>query len=161
VRRLTLLKRGVGAEVARWAALVRGSRGPSAGERLRAAARSNDRLAQLVTALESAPSRDAGIAELNDQALELDRVLDVGAEIPRSAARIALFSGTACAIGVVMTSLDQPGYVVAAALSFSCGLVGAFGCTLIGRAAREHVQSQRQAWTELGRTLARVLPGSS
>jgi hypothetical protein len=158
LRRLAALRRGVGAEIAHWAMLVRGARGEGARERLRAAARSDAGLGELVSAIEHAPSRDAGVAELNDRALELDRVLDVGAEIPRSAARIALFTGTACAIVVVMSSLADKTALTLAVASFGCGLGGAVGCAMIGRAASARARSQRGAWTELGRALERALP---
>jgi hypothetical protein len=94
------LSRGLGADVERWAAAVRDARG----ERLRVVADGEPELAALLDAIESAPAREAAIAELNDRTAELSAELDVGRDVPRAATRISLATGTACAVIVIATS---------------------------------------------------------
>lgn len=144
----------------RWSARLRGARGESALVRLRAAARGDDALGELVEAVASAPGRAAGIAELNDRVRELARELEVGASVPRAAGRIALFSGVGLAVVAVAAGLPERGAesVAPALVAFAAGLSGAGVCAGVGRAAGQRGRRQRQAWQELRRTLERVLP---
>lgn len=142
----------------RWVALVHAARAETAAERLRVAASSDRALSELVESVENALSRDAAIAEIDDRALELDRVLDVGASIPISAARISMFTGTACAIVVVASTRADPSALGAAVASFGIGLTGGMACVVLGRLASVRVRDQRAAWGRLSRSLETALP---
>ncbi len=154
------MKSGLGAEVERWVLALRGARGSTPVERLRTASGREPTLAELVEAIATAPTRRAGIAELNDRVAELARELEVEALVPRAAGRIALFGGVGLAIVSVALRLGDAGgpELTAPLLAFALGLSGALACTILGRAADARSQRQREAWSELRRTLDRALP---
>jgi hypothetical protein len=162
VRRLRLTGSGHGANIERWASLVRRSRGSAPLERLRVAARDDIALGELIETLATAPTRAAAVAELNDCIAELSRELEVGAAVPRAAGRIALFSGVGLAVVAVATGLSAAGGVALrpALVAFGSGLLGALACAGLGRAADARSRRQREAWEELRRVLDRVLPSA-
>jgi hypothetical protein len=160
VRRLKLTGSGHGADIERWATVVRRSRGAAPLERLRAAARGDVAFGELIEALATAPTRAAAVAELNDCIAELSRELEVGAAVPRAAGRIALFSGVGLAVIAVAAGLSTTdGAALGPALAaFGIGLLGALACSALGHAADVRSRRQREAWEELRRVLDRVLP---
>lgn len=153
VRRFLRVAQGPGADVLRWASSLEARTHTARSERLQAAAQSDAGLAELVAAIETAPSRDAALAEIDDRALELGRVLSVGAAIPISAARISMFTGTACAIGVVAAARADPSALATALTSFALGLTGGISAVVLGRLASVRAREQREAWQRLSRSL--------
>jgi hypothetical protein len=153
------LARGIGWDVERWTLALRSAR--TSRDRLRRAAAGDPGLAALVEAITSAPSRAAAIAELNDRTGELSRDLSVGAELPRSATRIAIATGTACAVIAIAGSIGSSTAVVEATVAFSIGLGGALGSAAFGRLADARSARHRKDWAELRRVLERALPDSS
>jgi len=106
-----------------------------------------------------APSERAAIATLNEALGDVARELDVGREVPKSATRVALATGTLLALIEIGRLLPQGAAraLPTAGGSFAVGLVGASLCLLIARGADDRARSARDGWDRLGRTLERLL----
>jgi hypothetical protein len=115
--------------------------------------------ARLVSDVLDAPTRKHSVAELNERLSDAAREIDVGREVPRSAARVALASGTLLAvIELVRTLPEGQASVKWALVAFSCGLASAMGTRYAGRLADSRAEQLREAWNELARMLTRLLP---
>lgn len=158
-RRLNALAQGFGAELEAHLGELR--RGAGHGAMREAAAKlPESELRGVVLGVLDAPVRASAIAALNEGVSELSHELSAGAEVPRSAARICLATGTAAAVVLVAIGLPAQGGAVmgGAGTVFAAGLVGAAACTLIGRAAGDRARRQREAGSELFRLLERSVP---
>jgi hypothetical protein len=136
---------------------------------------------QLARALRSGPPRDLGsdeldvlisdvltakkqsqapLARLDEHLADVARELDVGSDVPRSAARIALFSGTALAVASFAREVGA-GHVADAALgpliAFSAGVIGGVGALLAGGVAERRAARLRAAYDELSARLERLV----
>lgn len=106
-----------------------------------------------------APTHEYGVALINEQLSDVERDLDIGAELPRASARIALAAGTALCVLEIARGLPHGGLVLAwVAAPFLIGAVAALACAQIGRTAERHVARHREAWKGLRATFTRLLP---
>lgn len=106
-----------------------------------------------------APTHAYGVALINEQLGDVRRDLDMGAELPRASARIALAAGTALTVLEIARGLPHGGLVLAwVAAPFVIGLVTALACTQVGRTAERHVVRHRDAWNGLRTAFTRYLP---
>ncbi len=106
-----------------------------------------------------APTHDYGVALINEQLSDVQRDLDMGAELPRASARIALSAGTALSVLEIARGLPRGGLVLAwVAAPFVIGLAAALACAQLGRTAEVHVARHREAWNGLRTTFTRLLP---
>lgn len=73
--------------------------------------------------------------------------------------RVALFSGSAAAIGQLSSTMaaSQPGLSAYALIPFACGALFAVGCHWIGRATGKAAEERRQAWDALSAAIVRPL----
>jgi hypothetical protein len=90
---------------------------------------------------------------MNERLLDVRRETDVGSEIPRVSARIALTAGTALAVLALI--VGAPGVVAAvwAGATFGVGLAGAVGAAQIGRISRSRTREQIETWNSLVKKL--------
>jgi len=106
-----------------------------------------------------APTHAYGVAIINEQLGDVRRELDVGAEVPRSAARIALAAGTVLSVLAIARGLQRGGLMLGWAMApFLVGLVGAVACMQLGRSAERHASSHRDAWNGLRSVFTTLLP---
>ncbi len=99
-----------------------------------------------------APSAAAAVALVNERIADVRRETDVGSEIPRVSARIALTAGTALAIFALLDRAG-PGVAVWAAATFALGLLGALLAAQIGRISRQRTREQIETWNLLVKVL--------
>ena len=161
-RRLTALAGGLGADLEAHLGDLR--RGAARGALREVAARlPESELRGVVLGVLDAPTREPAVAALNEGVSKLSHELSVGSEVPRSAARICLATGTLVAIVLVAIRLPvDGGRAMAPAVSaFVAGVAGAIVCALVGRAAGDRARRQRDAGAELIRLLERALPGAA
>jgi len=109
------------------------------------------------------PSRRAAVATLNEALGDVARELDVSAEVPRSATRVALASGGLFGLVELARRLPDEGVSGAgtALVAFGGGGVAAVICLILARSARERAFRCRNGWDRLGRALERLLPEES
>ncbi len=103
-----------------------------------------------------APSAEASMAAFNEKLSDVARDLAVGAEVPRAAARIGLFSGAVLGVIELTRSLATsngvtPGPVLAA---FLAGIAAAGVGYELDRRSRRDAGRGREAWNALGSLLA-------
>ena len=96
-----------------------------------------------------APSAPAAVALVNERIADVRRETDVGSEIPRVSARIALTAGTALAIFSLLGATQSPAAVAWAAATFTVGLLGAFAAAQMGRISRRLTREQIETWKSL------------
>jgi hypothetical protein len=114
------------------------------------------RLASELQSVLEASSPECAVAAFNERVADVARDLAVGADVPRAAARIGLFSGVV--LGVIEltralgSSSDAPMGTVLAA--FFAGAVAAVVGFELDRRARREAGRGREAWNALGRLLA-------
>lgn len=101
----------------------------------------------------AASSSQLAVALMNERLAEVRRETDVGSEIPRVSARIALTAGTALAVLALL--VGTPGAVAAvwAGATFGVGLMGAVGAAQIGRISRSRTREQIETWNWLVKKL--------
>jgi hypothetical protein len=104
--------------------------------------------------IELLPASDLGnpVAAFNERVADVARELAVGAEVPRAAARIGLFSGAVLGVIELARTLGAPegaalGSVVAA---FAAGAVAAGIGFEADRRSRRAAGRGREAWNALG-----------
>ncbi len=115
--------------------------------------------AELVRAVLEAPTRAHAVAELNERLSEARASIEAGATVPRSAARVAVASGTLMALVEVARNLPSgQGSMVWPLVAFGVGLVASVACGQMGRLADCRAQDLRHAWNELSRALRQHLP---
>ena len=106
-----------------------------------------------------APSRRHAVAELNEHLSEAARSIDLGAEVPRSAARVALATGTLLGVIELVRTLPGGGVSVGWALgAFGCGAASALATQYTGRLADCRARQLRDAWNALAAAITRLLP---
>jgi hypothetical protein len=115
---------------------------------------STDRARELVAAVLAAPQGRVRIATLNEQLLEIERITDDVAAVPRAGARIALFTGLGCAVLSLASRMpsDTASGVVALA-SMCAGLGGAVFCVHLGRLASRLARQARDDYNKLAARL--------
>jgi hypothetical protein len=99
------------------------------------------------------------IALLNERLGDVARETDVGSEIPRVSARVALTSGTALALGAVLQDFGARRQLMWGAATFLVALVAAFSALHVGRVARARSGRQIESWNAVVKALTRRLPG--
>lgn len=106
-----------------------------------------------------APSRPAAIARLNEALGEVVREIDIGAEVPRSATRVALASGGLTGLLELARRLPAEGAASLpwALAAFSAGIVCAGVCLVLGQRAETGARRARDGWDRLSRILARLV----
>jgi len=106
-----------------------------------------------LTEVLAAPSSQLAVALMNERLADVRRETDVGSEVPRVSARIALTAGTALAVLALL--VNAPGVVAAvwAAATFGVGLAGAVGAAQIGRISRSRTREQIETWNWLVKKL--------
>lgn len=131
-------------------------------ERLLAKLPSTGELGRVAREVLDAPGRAAAIASLNEALGDIARELDVSREVPKSATRVALASGGLLGLVELGRRLPAEGAasLAAAGPPFAVGVVGAFACVLLGRAAEDRGRRARDGWDRLGRILERLLAES-
>jgi len=106
-----------------------------------------------------APSREHAMAELNQWLGDARHQLAGGAQVARSAGRVALAAGTLLALIEVARSLPSgETSVVGAFASFGFGVAAALGTSIFGRLADSRADRTRQRWSRLVRELTRRWP---
>jgi hypothetical protein len=159
----------VGFAVRRWRALARNptrttaSAGARSGrdrlERRAVALLGADAGVQLVNAVFEAPSRAHAVAELNERLSEAQATIEAGATVPRSAARVAVATGTLLAL--VQVARDLPtgqNSLIWPLVAFGVGLAASGVCGQMGRLADCRAQALRRDWNDLSRALRQHLP---
>jgi hypothetical protein len=146
VRRTT--RRALGCPSQALLALARGD------FRERRAAGIHDRAWEIVAEALAAPQGQLRIAALNERLLEIERVTDDVAAVPRAGARIALFTGLGCAALAVARVPTEAASVLVALTSMCAGVGGALFCAYLGRLAS---RLARQARNDYNRLAARVV----
>ena len=157
--------------VQRWRALGRAgtatiasARGQSARSRVEqraVALLGRDAGAELVVAVLEAPSRAHAVAELNEHLSDAAAGIETGATVPRSAARVALASGTL--LSLVQIARELPAAHASATwplVAFGSGLIAALGCGQLGRLADRRAQDLRRDWNDLARALRAHFPAA-
>jgi len=144
----------------------------AAGARLHRLGRRHERLEKLTARLRVQPvsrehvdeavrvlSPGDDLRQLVEQVSEVAGDLDVGAEVPRSAARICAWSAMALALICLITGLPRLETVaVPVGAALAAGVVGAGVTWQVGALARARGKRQRDAWNELVRRLTPLLP---
>ena len=100
-----------------------------------------------------APSTAAAVALVNERVADVQRETDVGSEIPRVSARVALTAGTALAIFSLLGAPHGPENVTWAVATFMVGLLGALAAAQIGRISRRRTREQIETWNWLVKRL--------
>jgi hypothetical protein len=109
------------------------------------------------------PSRRAAVAVLNEALGDVARELDVSAEVPKSATRVALAAGGFFGLIELARRLPDEGVSGAGTAlgAFGGGVVAAMICLALARSARERAFRCRNGWDRLSRALERLLPDES
>jgi len=101
-------------------------------------------------------AKEAAVAELNEQLGDVDRDLRRGGDVPRSAARIAMFAGVFGGIVELSRAVgtEFPDYRGAIS-ALGAGLVGALVSAELGRRTRDRVGDVRSEWDRVATLFAR------
>jgi len=131
-------------------------------ERLLAKLAEGNPLGDVAREVLAAPSKRAGIAVLNEALGDVARELDVSAEVPRSATRVALASGGLLGLVELARRLPDEGVqgLGTALAAAAGGGVAALVCLSLGRVARQRAFRCRNGWDRLSRSLDRLLSES-
>lgn len=139
------------------AALRRGGREHA--ERVASRHRDEWAAAEALAEVLAAPSHEYGVALINEHLSDVRRDLDMGAEVPRAASRIALAAGTALSVLEIARWLPRGGLVTTWVFApFVLGVAAALACVQLGRAAELHVAHHREAWNGLRSAFSELLP---
>lgn len=84
--------------------------------------------------------------DLDELLLEVDKETRVGAELPRSLARVSLASGTALSLLALIQSMPSPAWLPVGA-AFLGGFAGLSGASGFGRVADARARAAREHWT--------------
>jgi hypothetical protein len=131
---------------------VRDVEEPQADERLEA---------RVVREVLEAPSRPLAVLALNELTAEVGLGLEDARSLPPALARVALLSGTALGLVVTASGLGEGRGTESALWGGVClglALVGAAGCSALGRSARAAAERRRDAARELMRALESRIP---
>jgi hypothetical protein len=112
-----------------------------------------DALEQFVQAVRAAPSERERVALVNEQLAEVARLIDVGAEVPAVAGRIALSASVALALLELVPAISGGRPLHAALASIVAGVLAYIGCSEIGRRARQSGRQLRSHWNALSGAL--------
>jgi hypothetical protein len=115
-----------------------------------------DELAGVTREVLAAGTPELGYALLDEHLADVARELDVGAAVPRAAARIALASGTGLAIVDIATELPKVA-LGSPAVAFLAGIGGATLAGALGRLADARSEALRIAYDDLSRRLQRIV----
>ena len=120
------------------------------------------KLGSVVREVLGAPSRPAAVARLNEALGDVARELDVGAEVPRTATRVALASAMLFGLVELARRLPEGGAAGMpwALAALAAGISSAAVCLLLGRSAQARARRARDGWDRLSRILTRLLDGS-
>lgn len=128
----------------------------SAGRRSQQLARAvplaSERQAALAEELQGA-SDALIVARWNEEIGDVARLVEVTRDVPRAAARIALFSGGSLALFELARQLSGNVRLEPAAAAISAGFVGYFACSAIGRRAKARGDELRESWNRAARRL--------
>ncbi len=109
----------------------------------------------------AARSRALAVLSLNELTAEVGRALEDARGLPVALGRVALLAGTALALVVTASGLGQ-GHAVRAAVGggvcLALAVVGAVGCSVLGRSARQVAERRRDMARELVRAMSTRLP---
>lgn len=118
-----------------------------------------DDASRLLHGVLDAPSREHAVAELNGWLSDAGHQLAEGAQVARSAGRVALATGVLLALIEVAHNLPSGETSAARAFaSLGFGVMAALGTSVLGRLADSRAQAARQRWNQLVRVLTRRLP---
>jgi hypothetical protein len=159
----------VGFAVRRWRALAHiparttASAGARSGrdrlERRAVALLGADAGVELVNAVLDAPSRAHAVAEINERLSDARATIEAGATVPRSAARVAVATGTLMALIEVARDLPTgQSSLTWPLVAFGAGLAASGVCSQMGRLADCRAQALRRDWNDLSRALRQHLP---
>lgn len=138
------------------AALRRGGRQHA--QRLVAERRDTWDAVSVLTEVLEAPSREYGVAMINEQLSDVRRELDMGADVPRAATRVALAAGTALSVLEIARGLPHELVMAWVIIPFAIGAVAALACAQLGRSAERGAVHHREAWNGLRSRLTELLP---
>lgn len=106
----------------------------------------------------SGRARDVAIRVMNEHLGQVRAELEVGQDVPRVAARVALAVGVLAALVEIASGLSGPGPSVASAVrAFVAGVAGALVCFELDRRARRRAEGVREEWDRVTRALTRRL----
>lgn len=110
-----------------------------------------------------APSREHGVAELNEQSSDIAGALASFGDVPRSAMRISLAAGAFLALLRLARSMAEPGGAAwsAALGAVAAGAIGAGVSAELGRRADRIAKQRRESWNTLVQGLSRLLDGEA
>jgi hypothetical protein len=112
-------------------------------------------VAEWVSEIRSAEPREAAVALLNEELSDVAAEVDVGAETPRAAARIALFSGVALALVEVARYIGGGTSLIEVGCTLAGGVAPFAICLELGRRAKRVGTEVRTEWNAIsGRLLA-------
>lgn len=106
-----------------------------------------------LTEVLAAPSAQTAVALVNERLADVKRETDVGAEVPRVSARIALTAGTALALFALLGGQRDAAATGWAVGSFAAGLLGAFAAAQMGRISRGRTRAQIETWNRFVKLL--------
>jgi hypothetical protein len=128
--------------------------------RLKTLSLSADHAAELEASVRAASSERARVALVNEELSDVARLVAVGAEVPRAAGRIALFSGVGLAIFELARQLSS-GIALAWTMSAALGgIISYLACVEIGRRAKLRGNDLRDHWNALARRLLTANAGT-
>ena len=119
-----------------------------------------DELETLISDVLATKTPAEALARLDEHLADVARDLDVGSDVPRSAARVALASGTALALVSLAHEMSAGHMAQAAAgplIAFGAGAIGCVGSLLAGSAAERRAARLRAAYDELSARLERLV----
>ncbi|MBN1606084.1 MAG: hypothetical protein JW940_05595 [Polyangiaceae bacterium] len=119
--------------------------------------RADDRARELVEAVLAAPHGRVRVATLNERLLDIERMTDDVAVVPRAGARIALFTGLGCAVLAVAQVPSDAASVVVTLTSMCAGVGGAVSCACFGRLASRLARLSRNDYNKLAERLTNEL----
>ncbi len=115
---------------------------------------------KLVRGALEAKTRDHAVAELNEVLTEVGGELDRGAQVPKSAARIALASSAVLAVVGIAQGLPRgAGSLVEPMVALGIGIAGALTCAQLGRSSERASRRQKDAINGIVRMTMNVVPG--
>lgn len=105
------------------------------------------------------------LMNVNEMTLEMKHMLAFPAQTPRGCARISISLGGLIALVEVANSLQSVGPVAGGdarwhlgLVALGVGVVGAFGCSLVGRGAERKAGKIREEWNTLIRRSTQDVP---
>jgi hypothetical protein len=119
-----------------------------------------DELETLISDVLATQAPSEALARLDEHLADVARDLDVGSHVPRSAARIALASGTALALASLAHEMSAGHTAQAAAgplIAFGAGTIGCVGSLLAGSVAERRAVRLRAAYDDLSARLERLV----